>query len=86
MRLPIMIALITLSVSACDRFSDRYGAGPADGARGPAMEGVYNPAGLKVPASAVDTRPSGGYWNCGEGFDGYAAPEHEVRCTMHQNK
>lgn len=86
MLLRIVLILSLCSIAACGRFSDRYGAGPADGAKGPAMENVINPAGLKVPATAVDTTPSSGYWNCGEGFNGYAAPEHAVRCTLHAPK
>ena len=63
--------VLLVFVMGCDRFIERNGAKSAPGARGPAMEGVVNPAGLKVPASAVSGNPSPGYWNCDEGFDGY---------------
>jgi hypothetical protein len=75
----VLLATLALSVAGCDRFNDRFGARKAPGSRGADMVGVVSPSGMKVPASAVGSEPSVGYWNC-EGN----RPEHAVRCTLHE--
>ena len=80
MKIALLLVLV-LSVSACSRLSDSFGAGPAKGARGPAMENVANPAGLKVPAHAVTGEPSQGFWNCGE-YPQTPLAIHDARCTL----
>lgn len=75
----LLVATLILSVAGCARMNDRFGARKAPGARGPEMTTVVSPSGMKVPASAVGSEPSAGYWNC-EGN----RPEHAVRCTLHE--
>lgn len=73
-----LILAVIASVAGCGRFSDSSGGRKAPGSRGPVSEVYTNPAGLKVPAHAVNAVPSGGFWNC-EGN----RREHAARCTLH---
>jgi hypothetical protein len=75
----LLLTTTLLAIAGCDRFSDGFGGQSAPGARGPVMEGVASPSGMKVPRVAVGSEPSAGYWNC-EGN----RPEHAVRCTLHE--
>jgi len=74
----LFVLALVAAASGCGRFSDNHGGRPAPGARGPAMVGYTNPAGLKVPDHAVSAKPSAGFWNC-EGN----RPEHAARCTLY---
>ena len=74
-RILLLVAALA-ATTACTRMGGQKGK-IAPGSRGPVMEGVVNPAGLKVPASAVSAVPNVGYWNCSGN-----RPEHRVRCTI----
>lgn len=74
----LLLIAAMATVAGCSRLTDSHGGRVAPGSRGPAMVGVVNPAGHKIPAAAVSAVPSGGYWNCrGD------RPEHAARCTLH---
>jgi hypothetical protein len=75
----LLLTTLVLSVTSCGRLSDRFGAKQAPGARGASMTGVVSPSGMKIPAVAVGSQPSEGYWNCKGN-----RPEHTVRCTLHE--
>lgn len=77
---PLLLAALVLSTAAgCSRLNDRFGARVAPESRGPAMEGVASPSGMKIPAKAVGSEPNAGYWDCG-----HTRYEHAVRCALHE--